>query len=259
MTAKISVVTINYNMATGLEDTIRSVLGQSYPALEYIVIDGGSTDGSPDIIRRHAARLDHWVSERDGGVYDAMNKGTAAATGDWVIFVNAGDAFHDASVVADVFSAARDDADVLYGDVARRAPDGSERLVPARPDALPMQMPANHQSIFVRRSLLLAHPFSLDFPISADHEFLLWAQAAGARFRQVPRPIAIFTRGGISDRRRGEALAQLRAMLKRHGRYTPGVALRYWLFVARALAGPVAKSLLPAPVTRWLLARKRFD
>ena len=259
MRPTVSVVTINYNMAAALDGTIHSVLAQSWPALEYIVIDGGSTDASPDVIRSHAARLAHWVSARDGGIYDAMNKGVAAATGDWVIFMNAGDAFHDANVVADVFSTARDDADILYGDVARRAPDGSERLVPAHPDALPLQMPASHQSIFARRSLLLAHPFSPDFPISADHEFLLWAQAAGARFRQVARTIAIFTRGGISDRRRGESLAQLRAMLKRHGRYTPGVVLRYWLFAARAMAGPVAKSLLPPPFTRWLLARKRFD
>lgn len=256
---RVSVVTINYNMAPELDATIQSVLGQNYPALEYIVMDGGSTDGSPEIIHRYGARLAHWVSERDGGVYDAMNKGAAAAAGDWVIFMNAGDRFHDSEVVADVFSVSYENADILYGHVMLRAPDGSERLILARPDALPLQMPTSHQSILARRSLLLAHPFAGDFPISADHEFLLWAEGQGARFLMLSRTIAIFTRGGISDRRRREALTQLRAMLKRHGRYTSGVALRYWLFAARALAGPVAKSLLPAPLARWMLARKLFD
>ena len=259
MRPTVSVITINYNMAAELEGTIRSVLAQGYPALDYVVIDGGSTDGSQDVIARHAARIAHWTSARDGGVYDAMNKGVAAAAGEWVIFMNAGDVFHDPGVVTDVFAAAPQDADILYGDVVRRAPDGAQHLVPARPDALPLQMPANHQCIFTRRSLLLAHPFSPDFAISADHEFLLWAQGAGARFAQLPRAIAIFTRGGISDRRRGEALAQLRAMLKRHDRYTPGVALRYWLYAARALTAPLARRLLPVWFTRWLLARKRFD
>jgi hypothetical protein len=120
-------------------------------------------------------------------------------------------------------------------------------------------MPASHQSIFTRLSLLRAHPFSSDFPISADHEFLLWAQGRGARFRKLPRTIAVFTRGGLSDRQRGAALAQLRVMLKQHGRFTPAVALRYWLFGLRALAGPAAKRLLPPALTRWLLARKHFD
>lgn len=255
----VSVVTVNYNMAGELEATIASVLGQSYPALEYIVIDGGSADGSLEVIRRHAARFNHWVSERDGGVYDAMNKGAAVATGDWVIFMNAGDSFHDSEVVADVFSASQENADILYGDVVRRAPDGSERLVPSRPNALPLQMPASHQSIFARRGLLQDHPFKVDFSIGADHEFLLWAGGQGARFRRLPRTIAIFTRGGLSDQQRGAALVQLRTMLKRHGRFTPTLALRYWLFALRALAGPIAKRLLPAGLTRWLLARKNFD
>lgn len=256
---KVSVITINYNMAAELEATIRSVTDQSYLPLEYIVIDGGSSDGSVDVVHQHAARIARWVSEPDRGVYDAMNKGAAAASGEWVIFMNAGDRFHDAQVVADVFSVARDDADILYGDVVRRAVDGSDRLVRARPDTLPLHMPTSHQSIFTRRSLLLAHPFASDFPISADHEFLLWAQGQGARLRRVSRTIAIFTRGGLSDRRRAQALGQLRAMLKRHGRFSPSVAVRYYLFGLRALAGPVAKALLPAPMTRWLLERKRLD
>lgn len=258
MRPTVSVVTINYNRAAELEATIQSVLAQTWPALEYIVIDGGSTDGSAEVIRSHAARLAHWVSERDAGVYDAMNKGTRAATGDWVIFMNAGDSFHGPQAVADAFSAPREDADILYGDVIRRAADGSERLVPARDDALPLQMPASHQSIFTRRGLLLAHPFATDFSISADHEFLLWAQGEGARLRRVPAVIAIFTRGGLSDQKRGAALRQLRAMLKRHGRFK-GVALRYWLYVLRAHTGTAARAVLPAALTRWLLARKNFD
>ena len=256
---KVSVVTINYNMAAELESTIRNVVDQSYPALEYVVIDGGSTDGSPDVIRRHASNIAHWVSERDDGIYDAMNKGVAAATGEWVIFINAGDCFCDREVIADIFSAPPEDADILFGDVIRREADGPDKLVQARLDAMPLHMPSSHQSTFTRRRLLLAHPFAVEFSISADHEFLLWASTQSARLKKVPRAVAIFGRGGTSDRKRSAALRQLRRMLKRYGQFTPGVRLRYWLYSLRALTGPIARATLPTSLTHWLLKNKGFD
>src|SRR5688572_22673033 len=92
----VSVVTVTFNAARTLQATIDSVVKQDYPRLEHIVVDGGSTDGTVDIIRANALRLASWSSEPDGGIYDAMNKGAAKATGDWVIFLNADDAFYDA-------------------------------------------------------------------------------------------------------------------------------------------------------------------
>ena len=95
----ISVVTVSYNDLAGLRKTVANVLSQSYTAVDYVVVDGGSTDGSVELLESHGARI-RWVSERDGGIYDAMNKGLRMARGDYVIFMNAGDTFHGAETMA---------------------------------------------------------------------------------------------------------------------------------------------------------------
>jgi glycosyltransferase involved in cell wall biosynthesis len=214
---KVTVVTVNYNMADGLAKTISNVTGQTWPNLEYVVIDGGSTDNSVEIIRRHVGRIAHWVSERDRGIYDAMNKGVAAATGDWIIFMNAGDVFHDASVISDVFAQNLDDADIVYGDMMRRySEEDVERLVPAQPvSALPLRMPCSHQSMF----------------------------------------IGIFSSGGASDNNRPQAMRQLLAVLRRHNVLTPALRLRHAAMLARALAGSLLKRIFPRRVRKWILQR----
>jgi glycosyltransferase involved in cell wall biosynthesis len=258
---KISIVTITYNNAAELPATIESVIAQTYPNLEYVVIDGASKDNSVEIIRSYSDRIAYWNSDRDKSRYDAMNKGVAAATGEWLLFMNAGDAFYDCEVVNDMFHQNHDDADLVYGDVLRRYPkEGIERLVRAKSaDALPLQMPCCHQSVFTRRTLLLAHPFMAQFPISFDHEFMLWAKTSGARFKRLDRVVSIFTKGGASDIERGPGLKEILAIIRLHQALSPGVALGYMSYLLRSLAGPAAKQLLPAPLTRWLLLRKNFD
>ena len=254
---KVTVVTVNYNMADGLAKTISNVTDQTWPNLEYIVIDGGSTDNSVEVIRRHVGRIAHWVSERDRGIYDAMNKGVAAATGDWIIFMNAGDVFHDASVISDVFAQNLDDADIVYGDMMRRySEEDVERLVPAQPvSALPLRMPCSHQSMFARRKLLLDLPFSGDLSIVADHEFVLRSWLEGARFRKLNRVIGIFSTGGASDNNRPQAMRQLLAVLRRHNVLTPALRLRHAAMLARALAGSLLKRIFPRRVRKWILQR----
>ena len=100
---KVSVVTVCYNAIGGIEKTISSVLGQSFPEMEYIVIDGGSQDGTAEVIRQYADRIDYFVSEPDGGIYPAMNKGLKHATGRWVNFMNSGDLFASSHVLSDLF------------------------------------------------------------------------------------------------------------------------------------------------------------
>ena len=96
---KLSIVTVNYNDAAGLERTIKSVLCQTFRDFEFIIIDGGSTDGSVDVIKRYEGRIDYWVSERDGGIYPGMNKGLRQARGEYVNFMNGGDCYHSADVL----------------------------------------------------------------------------------------------------------------------------------------------------------------
>ncbi|UCV06655.1 glycosyltransferase family 2 protein [Dechloromonas denitrificans] len=115
---KISIVTPSYNQAEFLERTIRSVLDQNYPNLEYIIIDGGSTDGSVDIIRKYADRLAYWISEPDGGQTDAINKGLQRATGEWLAWQNSDDIYYNGSFVAAAAAAAQNpDADIIIGNI----------------------------------------------------------------------------------------------------------------------------------------------
>lgn len=97
----ISIVTVSYNAVDTIEETIQSVLGQDYEAIEYIVVDGGSTDGTVDIIKKYSDKLSYWVSEPDNGVYDAMNKGITVASGQWINFMNSGDCFFSNHVLSD--------------------------------------------------------------------------------------------------------------------------------------------------------------
>ena len=99
----ISVVTVSYNAVSVIEQTIFSVINQTYPNVEYIIIDGGSTDGTVDIIKKYADKITYWVSEPDKGIYDAMNKGIELATGEWINFMNAGDSFYSFSILELIF------------------------------------------------------------------------------------------------------------------------------------------------------------
>lgn len=257
---KVSVVTINLNMRAELEDTIKSVVAQTYPNLEYLIIDGGSRDGSVETIQRYADAIHYWVSERDAGLYDAMNKGARAAKGDWVIFMNAGDTFADATAVADMFSQDYRDAELLYGHSKRRyVKEGVERLARAEaPSVLPLRMNCSHQSLFTRRRLLAEHPFSIDL-MAADYEFLVRMYVAGKNFQMVDRVVGVNANGGVSDRKRMQSLSQRGRIAARYGLMTPRRALSYAGMAARAVIGPYMKRILPRSVTAWVLTNKTFD
>ena len=100
--AKYSIITINYNNADGLRRTIESVVSQTFDDYEYVIIDGGSTDGSVDVIKEYENKISYWVSEKDGGIYNAMNKGVKASNGEYLIFMNSGDVFYRDKVLEDI-------------------------------------------------------------------------------------------------------------------------------------------------------------
>ena len=186
----ISIITICYNSIRFIERTIQSVLSQDCAGIdiEYIIIDGGSTDGTKEVIERYADRLKFWCSEPDGGIYDAMNKGAAHAGGDWVCFMNSGDEFASPQAVAAMGLGSVDDGvQVVYGDVEMVYADRSalRRAYPL--GTMSYRMPFCHQAAFVRLELVRHKPFNLeyyDFFYSAYHEL-----GAGA-FRYVPVCVA---------------------------------------------------------------------
>jgi glycosyltransferase involved in cell wall biosynthesis len=254
---KVSVVTVNFNMADQIASTLDSVLAQDYPNFESIVIDGASTDGSREIIAAYGDRLAYWASERDRNLYDGMNKGVRAATGEWVLFMNSGDRFADSHVLSAMFAEDHADADALYGHHMRRYPrQGVDRVIYAEtPDVLPLRMHCSHQSLFMRREILLERPFSLNL-LAADYEAILTAYMAGRRFKRVDCIVAVASVGGRSDNNRLTILWQRISILRRHGLMNSKIALHYAGLIAWVVFASPVKKLLPKSLVTYILRNR---
>ena len=167
----ISVVTVSYNAVLTIEQTILSVINQTYPNVEYIIIDGGSTDGTVDIIKKYADKIAYWVSEPDKGIYDAMNKGGLKATGDFIQFLNAGDWFENEHVIEKIFKDWYKRVDVIYGDMIIRRSDGVYYAKAQDLSHFENDFPLFHPSTFIARSVFVSHLFDVSYRISADFPF----------------------------------------------------------------------------------------
>jgi glycosyltransferase involved in cell wall biosynthesis len=171
---RLSIITVNLNNREGLAKTMESVFSQSFVDYEYIVIDGGSTDGSVDLIKQHQHRLAYWVSEPDKGVYNAMNKGIAIAKGDYLGFMNSGDCYVS-NVLLQVFDK-QHNADVLYGD-QYFIKENNRRKLKTKPQHLTRFSffwgSLYHQSSFIKRSLFDNDAYNEGLKINADAEFFL--------------------------------------------------------------------------------------
>jgi glycosyl transferase family protein len=198
---KISVVTVCYNAADTIEKTILSVLNQTYHDIEYIIIDGGSTDGTVEIFRKYADRIAYWVSEPDKGIYDAMNKGIKVATGEWINFMNAGDRFKDESVIEKFFqNRVIDTFGVMFGDTLF-IHKNKQRIVKFGDDPHHKIMPSCHQSIFCRKKLLDRNLFDLRYKIAADYNLFFQLRQMDIEFQYVPLVVAVYdATNGISSR-----------------------------------------------------------
>ena len=194
----LTIVTVTKNCDATIDRTLDSVSAVKRPGVEYVVVDGVSSDATLDAIRARGELVDRLVSEPDSGIYNAMNKGVGLARGRYVLFINGDDA-----LVADGFSAVMDAmargqygiicATTLVGELASPA----ETLV-AKPWRLPFFNSIPHPSSFVRRELLLRSPFREDLRIVSDYDFFLGAYLAGQSFRVLPVVTALHQRGGAS-------------------------------------------------------------
>jgi glycosyltransferase involved in cell wall biosynthesis len=197
----ITIVTVVFNGEKYLEETILSVINQTYDNVEYIIVDGGSTDGTRDIIQKYEHAIDYWVSEKDGGIYDAMNKGIDLASGEWINFMNTGDGFYSDKVLEIVFL----DSDfvlydIVYGNHQVIYPSGRIRLVKAGLiKNLSKGSQFCHQASFVKNIYHKAHKFNSRTKIVADFEFFYNAWKHNAKFKGVDLTVAKFEAGGVSD------------------------------------------------------------
>jgi glycosyltransferase involved in cell wall biosynthesis len=203
---KISIITVCLNASETIEKTILSVLGQSYKNIEYIVIDGKSSDGTVDIIKKYESKIAYFVSEQDKGIYDAMNKSMKFVTGEVIYFLNADDTLHDENVISDIVIefAANPDADIIYGKIIPTCvPENllhyikEYRIIKSKYDLLDYGL--CHQCMFIRRSLFdRVGCFDLRYKIRADYDWLLSACDRDAKLLFTNRFIAYYYYKGFS-------------------------------------------------------------
>ena len=169
---KLSIISVNYNDAEGLERTIKSVISQTFHDYEFIIIDGGSTDGSVDVIKKYESYIDYWVSEPDGGIYPGMNKGLRQAKGEYLNFMNGGDSYHSSDVLETIF-ALDSDADIITGEHAENG------LRNVGKDGVTMldlyKWAIDHQASFIKRGVALRHPYDEKYRIVSDWKFFIEA------------------------------------------------------------------------------------
>lgn len=195
---KISIITINYNNVEGLKRTIESVVNQTSKDYEYIIIDGGSTDGSVDVIKLYSNRIDYWESESDRGIYHAMNKGVKVATGEYVIFMNSGDKFYSNEIIAD-FIKLNPKEDILSGDA--KLSTGS---IMNSPENITFKFFYDeglcHQTCFIRTELQKAHLYNENLSIVSDWEFFIKVLILeNASYRKLTNIISMYDCNGISS------------------------------------------------------------
>ena len=181
----VSVVTICYNAEQVIEHTILSAISQTYDNIEYIIVDGASTDGTIKIINKYKDFIKIVISEPDDGIYDAMNKGIKHATGDWIIFMNSGDVFASENVVENIFHGDYNKNSVIYGDRIAIFEYASYHEKPAPISELKFRFPIFHQSAFIKTSIMKEMLYDTKYKICSDFDFFHKLYMRGDKFQYV--------------------------------------------------------------------------
>ncbi len=203
---KFSIITVNYNNKEGLRKTIESVIHQSFRDFEYIIIDGGSTDGSADVLKEYDALVDYWVSEPDKGIYNAMNKGIAQAKGDYLNFMNSGDCFYETDILEKV-SNYKYDADFIVGRDYHYNEEkelGHASIQPSRITMIHFFVATlDHQSSFIRRELFDNSPYDETHRLVSDWIFYVEKIVGeGKHVQFIPDIVCRREEGGLSEQQR---------------------------------------------------------
>jgi glycosyltransferase involved in cell wall biosynthesis len=227
---KISVVTVCLNTAGDIEKTIRSVVAQDYPSAEYVILDGGSSDGTQDVIRSYADRIAYWGSRSDKGPYHAMKESLDHIRGEWVIFMNAGDFFVSEDALSRMFAHVPSETSVVYGHHIYRRQDGIDEFHRARDfertwgrlkagllDHDWLRGIPGHQATAVRAQLLRRLGFDPALGIAADHDLLFRAWLEGAKFFNADELVSVYIGGGLSARQYERCKREWALVASRYG------------------------------------------
>ncbi len=240
-TPKFSVITVCYNAEATIEDTIQSVISQTYHHVEYIIVDGASKDRTMDIVNRYREHIAIIVSERDKGLYDAMNKGIGLATGDYLCFLNAGDSFHEDDTLQQMVHSIHTPQlpDVLYGETELVDHEGHflrmRRL--SAPEVLTWKsfrqgMLVCHQAFFPRRDLVM--PYDLRYRFSADFDWCIKIMRKSKVLHNTHLTLIDYLAEGMTTRNHKASLKERFRIMTRHYGWTSTLAFHLW-FVLRLL------------------------
>lgn len=239
-TPKFSIITVTFNAEKVLNETILSVISQTYPQVEYIIVDGASKDGTLSIVDKYREQIHAVVSEPDQGLYDAMNKGMALASGDYLCFLNAGDCFHEDSTLQQMVQSLNgtDLPDILYGETAIVNPERQFLYMRrhSTPERLTWKsfrqgMLVCHQAFFAKRTL--AEPYLLEYRYSADFDWCIRVMKKAHTLHNTHLTIIDYLEEGMTTQNHRASLNErFRIMAKHYGLFST-VALHIW-FVARA-------------------------
>lgn len=223
----LSIITVVYNNVRDIERTIRSIIEQDYPHIEYLIIDGQSTDGTVDIIKRYDNQISRWISEPDKGIYDAMNKALKMATGDYVLFMNSGDEVYAPDTVSRVFSTVPN-ADIYYGETELF--DDKWESLGLRRHHIPERftwrsfrfgMNISHQAIYIRRSLTSF--YNTEYELSADIDWVIQAAKKAKVTVNTRQIVAKYLVGGLSKKRHRQSLIERFCIFSKHYGIIPNV------------------------------------
>lgn len=247
----VSIITVVYNGEDHLEQAIRSVLDQTYPDIEYIIVDGGSTDGSVPIIRKYAGKLAWWVSEKDKGISDAFNKGLARCRGEIIGILNADDWYEPGTVALAVQRMGT--ADVVFGDIRLWRNEQIDSVVRGNLALLDREMTLNHPTVFVRKRCYERFGgFDLHYRCAMDYDLLLRLSVSHCRFIHISAIMANMRWGGMSD---SQWRLGCRESLKIKNKYLPerrwSNRLYYFRHVNAIRANRLLNRLHLVPVIRW--------
>lgn len=197
---RLSIITVNLNNRDGLKKTIESVIPQTFKDFEWIVIDGGSNDGSKELIEQYAEHFSYWVSEPDKGIYNAMNKGIRVAKGEYIQFLNSGDWLYDNTALERCFSHGFD-ADIAYGDILFYKAEGKEEC--HYPQCMSLRFlykfSLGHPASFIKRELFQAELYDETLKIVSDWKFFLRQAIRNKRFEYINEMVSCFVTDGISS------------------------------------------------------------
>lgn len=203
---KFSIITTVLNDQLNIEKTILSVLNQNVKH-EYIIVDGGSTDGTLEIIEKYKDKINIFVSKKDDGIYDAMNKAINMASGEWICYMNSGDTFMSTQSISELFNRQRNNnTQILYGDHQVKYPAKTKILKATSIENIWKGSVFSHQSCFVKKEVLEDYNFNISNKITADYELFYTLYKNNKIFEYIPVVVASVSSGGVSDIKRVDSI-----------------------------------------------------